>query len=127
MTLEGQFQSQAAVTSGSATIHVTETGAVLQLNDFSTAPGEDLRVMLSPGALSPNDNGGLGLTSSTLIDLGSVTGTGSQRLHMDTKRWSAMPSPVRSVVIYNYADRTAYGTANLTDLQAMDPSTPAAD
>ena len=33
--------------------------------------------------------------------------------------WSTMPSPVRTVVIYNYSERTAHGTANLTDMQAL--------
>jgi hypothetical protein len=29
--------------------------------------------------------------------------------------WEAMPEPVRSVVIYNFAEKTAYGTANLME------------
>lgn len=103
----------AAIT-GSAVIHVTETGAVLQLKDFSTAPGGDLRLMLSPGTLSPNDKGDLALTSSELLDFGPLDDTASLGIHMDTKMWSSLRSPIRSVVIYNYADRTAYGTANLT-------------
>lgn len=119
MTLEGQFQSQGAVTSGSAIIRVSETGAVLQLQEVSTEPGEDLRLMLSPGTLSPNAQGELGLTSSTFIELGPLTGTPDQRIDVDAKRWSMMPEPVRSVVIYNYAERTAYGTANLADLQSV--------
>lgn len=118
-TLEGKFQSQGAVTSGGVTIRVTDTGAVLQLEDFSTEPGEDLRLMLGPGTLSTDATGSLGLTSTTLIDLGPVSGAASQRVDMDTKMWSAMPSSVRSVVIYNYSERTAYGTANLTDIQEL--------
>ncbi|WP_139023236.1 DM13 domain-containing protein [Arthrobacter globiformis] len=114
MTLEGKFQSQAAVTDGSAMIHVTNRGAVLQLKDFSTAPGEDLRLMLSPGTLSPNDEGDPAITSSELLDLGPIDDTASLRIHMDTKMWSSIRSPIRSVVIYNNAERTAYGTANLT-------------
>jgi hypothetical protein len=34
---------------------------------------------------------------------------------MDRRMWDAMPEPVRSVVIYNFAEKTAYGTANLTE------------
>ncbi|WP_320537498.1 hypothetical protein [Pseudarthrobacter sp. IC2-21] len=112
--LEGRFQSQAAVTRGVATIRVTDTGAVLELKEFSTAPGVDLRIMLSPGTLSPGANGEAGLTSATLIDLAPLSDQPSQRIDMDIKMWSALPAPVRSVVIYNYADRTAHGTANLT-------------
>ncbi|WP_461190273.1 DM13 domain-containing protein [Arthrobacter sp. Z4-13] len=114
MTLEGKFQSQAAVTDGSATIHVTDTGAVLQLKDFSTGPGEDLRLMLSPGTLRPNDEGDLALTSTELLDLGPLNDTASRGIQMDTKMWSSIRAPIRSVVIHNYAERTAYGTANLT-------------
>lgn len=115
---EGKFQSQAVVTSGSVTVNLTETSAVLQLKDISTGQGDDLRLMLSPGTLSPTASGELGLTSTDLIELGQLDRTGSQRVEMDIRQWSSLPSPVRSVVIYNYADRTAYGTANLTDQQA---------
>jgi hypothetical protein len=39
---------------------------------------------------------------------------------MDSRNWLAMsPEPVRSVVIYNYADKIAYGTANLTETQGF--------
>lgn len=117
VTLEGNFQSQAAATSGLATIRVTETGAVLQLKDLSTGAGEDLRLMLSPGTLSLDAKGEPGLTSTILIELGPLGDGASQRIDMDAKMWSSLPSPVRSVVIYNYADRTAHGTANLTQLQ----------
>jgi hypothetical protein len=117
-TFEGKFQSQAAVTSGSVTVNVTETSAVLQLKDISTGQGDDLRLMLSPGTLSPDATGEVALTSLDLIELGPLDTTGSQRVEMDIRRWSSLPSPVRSVVIYNYADRTAYGTANLIDQQA---------
>ncbi|MEV7636919.1 hypothetical protein AB0N71_12185 [Pseudarthrobacter enclensis] len=39
---------------------------------------------------------------------------GSHRIEISTGMWEAMPKPVRSVVVYNYTDRTVYGTANLT-------------
>ncbi|WP_258061793.1 DM13 domain-containing protein [Arthrobacter sp. ZGTC412] len=117
MILQGKFESQAFVTSGLATIRVSETGAVLQLDDFSTGSGENLRLMLSPGTLSPSDKGEPGLSSTSLIDLGPLNEGPSQRLEMDIKMWSAIQTPVRSVVVFNYADKVAYGTANLTELQ----------
>lgn len=116
----GKFQSQAAVTTGSATLRVTDAGAVLQLKDFATEQGGDLRLMLSPGTLSPDASGGLGLTSTTLIDVGPLDHTADQRVDMDSRMWSTLPEPVRSVVIYDIADRTAFGTANLVAL----PPTP---
>ena len=113
--LQGQFQSQGAVTSGTATISVSGTGAVLQLENFVTGPGDDLRLALSPGTLSPSSSGELELSSSTLIELGPLSQSSSQRVDMDSKMWDAMRDPVRSVVIYNYGDKTTYGTANLTE------------
>ena len=56
----------------------------------------------------------LGVNASTLIDLGSFNYSASQRVGIDSKMWSAMPSAVRSVVIYSLPERVAYGTANLT-------------
>ncbi|WP_235423652.1 DM13 domain-containing protein [Pseudarthrobacter chlorophenolicus] len=115
MTLQGQFQSQGATTTGTATIRVTESGAALQLEDFATGPGDSIRLMLSPGTLRPGPTGKPELSSSTLIELGPLRldRTGSQRIDLEPGRWESMPEPVRSVVIYNYAGRVAYGTANL--------------
>ena len=71
--------------------------------------------MLSPGTLGPGPTGEPELSSSTLIELGPLGRASSQRIDMEPGRWEAMPEPVRSVVIYNYADRAAYGTANLVE------------
>lgn len=117
VTLQGQFQSQGAITTGTATIHVTDSGAVLQIEDFATGTAEDLRLALSPGTLGPGSDGEFELSSSTLIELGPLSQSGSQRVDMDSRMWATMPEPVRSVVIYNYADKTAYGTANLTETE----------
>jgi hypothetical protein len=117
LTLQGHFQSQGATTTGTATIHVTDSAAVLQLEDFATGPGEDLRLVLSPGIVGPGPGGELELSSSMLIDLGPLplSRSSSQRVEMDSRMWEAMPEPVLSVVIYNYAEKTAYGTANLIE------------
>lgn len=113
---QGDFRSQDVATSGTATLRVTDAGAVLELKDVSTGQGEDLRIMLSPGTLSPNTEGELGLTSSTLIDLGPLKLTqAGQRVEVDSKMWADTP-PVGSVVIYNYSNRVAFGTANLTEV-----------
>ncbi|MFC9772759.1 MULTISPECIES: DM13 domain-containing protein [unclassified Pseudarthrobacter] len=113
-TMHGQFQSQAAVTRGTATIRVAASGTVLQLDGFTTGAGDDLRLMLSPGILAPDSTGQPGLSSSTLIELGPLSGSPQQRIDIDARMWSAMAVPVRSVVVYNYADKTAYATANLS-------------
>ncbi|VXB45147.1 DM13 domain-containing protein [Arthrobacter sp. 8AJ] len=114
VTLRGQFQSQGALTTGTVTIHVTKAGAVLQLENLATGTGDDLRLMLSPGTLVPGTGGSAGLSSTKLIELGPLTGAG-QRVEMDAARWAALREPIRSVVIYDYAGKTALGTANLQE------------
>ena len=116
VTLQGQFQSQGAVTTGTATIRTSASGAVLQLSDFATGPAADLRLALSPGTAIPGPQGDLELSSSTLFELAPqpLGNAGSHRIEISTGMWEAMPKPVRSVVVYNYTDRTVYGTANLT-------------
>ncbi|WP_324641965.1 DM13 domain-containing protein [Pseudarthrobacter sp. LT1] len=114
VTLRGQFQSQGAVTTGTVAIHITQAGAVLQLENLATGAGDDLRLMLSPGTLVPGTGGGAGLSSARLIELGPLTGA-SQRVEMDAARWAALREPIRSVVIYDYAGKTALGTANLQE------------
>ncbi|WP_426762782.1 DM13 domain-containing protein [Pseudarthrobacter sp. 1G09] len=117
MTLEGRFQSQGATTTGTATIRVTESGAALQLEGFATGHGDSVRLMLSPGVLRPGPTGEPELSSSTLIELGPLplNRASSQRIDLEPGMWESMPEPARSVVIYNYADRAAYGTANLVE------------
>lgn len=116
VVLEGTFQSQAFPTTGTATIRATDSTLTLELKDFSTENDGELTVVFSPGTLSPNAEGGLGLTSDQLIvmaDLKPISGT--QVYEFEARRWDAMPSAVRSVVIYNFPDRVAYGTANLAE------------
>ena len=70
--------------------------------------------------------GEIELSSSTLIDLGTLphSRSSSPRVEIDARMWTAMPEPVRSVVIYNYAEKTAHGTANLTEKQGSRPPAP---
>ena len=110
---QGDFQSQAANTTGTAAIRVTGSGAVLELQDFATENSEDLRVFLSPGTLSPTANGELTLTSTEMYELGDLNcSTGDQMYDIGSERWANTP-PIGSVVIYDYQARVAYGTANL--------------
>jgi hypothetical protein len=113
-TLVGTFQSQAVSTTGTATIEVNESGAILQLENMATGPGDDLRVMLSPGTLTPGAGGVSALSSTRLLELGPFRAGASQHFVMDSQMWDTVPEPVLSVVIYNYATKTAYGTANLS-------------
>jgi hypothetical protein len=67
--------------------------------------------------LSPNADGELGLTSTQLNVIADLKlAQGSQQYELATKMWATLPSPVRSVVIYNFPARVAYGTANLTEV-----------
>ncbi|MEV8130463.1 DM13 domain-containing protein [Pseudarthrobacter oxydans] len=117
VVLEGTFQSQAFPTTGTATIRAADSGATLELKDFSTEDDGQLTVVFSPGTLSPNAEGEFGLTSDQLIVMADLKpGSGTQVYEFEARRWAAMPSAVKSVVIYNFPDRVAYGTANLTEM-----------
>ncbi|UKA59299.1 DM13 domain-containing protein [Arthrobacter sp. FW306-2-2C-D06B] len=112
-TVQGNFQSQAANTRGTATIRVTDSGATLELKDFATENSKDLRVFLSPGTLSPGANGKLGLTSTVMYELGALKSSqGDQQYEIGSQQWANTPA-IGSVVIYDYSARLAYGAANL--------------
>ncbi len=117
--LEGTFQSQAFPTTGTATIRATDSTLTLELKDFSTQDDGDLTVVFSPGTLSPNSKGEPGLTSDQLIVMADLkAASGTQVYEFEARRWDEMPSAVRSVVIYNFPNRVAYGTANLSETPA---------
>ena len=112
-TVEGDFQSQAASTKGSATLRVTGSGAVLELKDFATENSTDLRLYLSPGTLSPGENGELGLTSTVMHELGGLKSfQGNQQYEISSQQWADTPA-IGSVIVYDYPTRSAYGTATL--------------
>lgn len=116
LVLEGTFQSQAFPTTGTATLRATGSSLTLELKDFSTQDDGDLTVVFSPGTLSPDSKGEPGLTSDQLIVMADLkAASGTQVYAFEARRWDAMPSAVRSVVIYNFPNRVAYGTANLTE------------
>lgn len=117
VVLEGKFQSQAFATNGTASIRVTESALTLELRDFSTEDTGDLSVVFSPGTLSPAAGGELGLTSDQLNVIADLkSASGAQVYELDARMWDALPAAARSVVIYNFRDRVAYGTANLTQM-----------
>jgi hypothetical protein len=117
VVLEGTFQSQAFPTTGTATIRVTDSAVTLELKDFSTEDDGKLTVVFSPGTLSPNAEGEFGLTSDQLIVIADLKpASGTHVYELEARMWDALPSKIRSVVIYNFPDRVAYGTANLTEM-----------
>ena len=92
---------------------MTDSGAVLELKDFATENSEDLRVYLSPGTLSPDENGELGLTSTVMHELGELKSfQGNQQYEISSQQWADTPA-IGSVIVYDYPTRSAYGTANL--------------
>ncbi len=113
--MQGTFQSLADATTGTATLEVNESGAVLQLEDMSTGPGKDLRVMLSPGTLAARAGGELEVSSTKMIEIGPFRAGATQRFVMDSQMWTAMEEPVRSVLIYDYSAKNTRGAAALSD------------
>lgn len=114
-TMQGPFQSLGAATTGAAILEVNESGAVLQLGDMATEPGQDLRVMLSPGTLVVGVGGELKLSSMKMIEIGPFRAGATQRFVMDAQMWTAMQDPVRSVLIYDYSAKKTRAAAVLSD------------
>lgn len=114
-TMQGSFQSLTAVTSGTATLEVNESGAVVQLEGMATEPGKDLRVMLSPGSLAAGVGGELELSSTKMIEIGPFRAGATQRFVMDAQMWTAIQDPVRSVLIYDYSDKNTRAAAVLSE------------
>jgi hypothetical protein len=113
--MQGPFQSLTAATSGTATLEVNESGAVVQLEDMTTEPGKDLRVMLSPGTLAAGPGGELEVSSTKMIEIGPLRAGATQRFVMDSQMWAAMQEPVRTVLIYDYSAKNTRGAAVLSD------------
>lgn len=113
--MQGSFQSLTAVTSGTATLEVNESGAVVQLEGMATEPGKDLRVMLSPGSLAAGVGGELELSSTKMIEIGPFRAGATQRFVMDAQMWTAIQDPVRSVLIYDYSDKNTRAAAVLSE------------
>lgn len=112
--LSGTFVSQAVPTSGEVIITQTPDSLVLELKDFSTSPGEELYVTVNPGAMTKDaagDNVVNDPTQYMLEKLRSTTGTQSYDL---TYMIESFPE-VRSVTIYNYSTREAFGSANVKE------------
>ena len=49
-----------------------------------------------------------------MIEIGPFRAGATQRFVMDSGMWAAIREPVRSVLIYDYATKSTYGTANLS-------------
>lgn len=111
--MEGQFQSLAGTTTGTATLEVNESGAVLQLADMATEPGKDLRVMLSPGTLASGAGGEPELSSTRMIEIGPFRAGTTHRFVMDRHKWESIQEPVGSVLIYDYSAKNTRGAAVL--------------
>lgn len=114
-TMQGSFQSLTAATSGTATLEVNESGAVLQLENMASEPGKDLRVMLSPGTLAAGVGGDLELSSTEMIEIGQFRDGATQRFVMEAQMWTAMQDPARSVLIYDYSAKNTRAVAVLSD------------
>lgn len=70
---------------------------------------------MSPGILTPVADGESALSSTKMLEIGPFRAGATQHFVMESRMWDTMPDPVKSVVIYDYATKTAYGTANLSD------------
>lgn len=115
--LSGRFISQGTRTTGVAHIAGTATGATLTLEDFSTTPNPNLKVILNEGALSKDTSGDMVVEDPKFLDIGGKVkpGTGSQTFELPP----SPPFTIRSVTIMDSRTNVAYGTADLTPGPAL--------
>jgi hypothetical protein len=109
--LSGRFVSQGTRTVGVAHIAETQAGASLTLEDFSTTPNPDLKVILNEGALSKDASGDMVVEDPKHLEIGGQVKPGP------SQTFELPPHPpyiIRSVTIIDSRTRVAYGTADLT-------------
>ncbi|GAA5189536.1 MULTISPECIES: DM13 domain-containing protein [Arthrobacter] len=110
--LSGRFISQGTRTVGVVRIAGTSTGATLTLENVSTTPNPDLKVILNEGALSKDTSGDMVVQDPKSMDIGVQLkpGPGSQSFELPP----SPPFTIRSVTIMDPRTHIAYGTAELT-------------
>ena len=85
----------------------------ITLTGFSTGPGDDLRLNLSPGSLEKKADGYFSVTDNMQYELpGKIDPASTNQTFV-----FAIPSfpmdTIRSFTVYDYANRTAFGSAAL--------------
>jgi hypothetical protein len=109
----GDFVSQGATTTGTVTIaSISDDEFSITLTNFSTGPGDDLRLRLSPGELVQGSDGFYYVDGSTLELPGNV----DPNLASQTFVYNASAlafGEFRSFTVYDYASLVAFGSAAL--------------
>jgi hypothetical protein len=112
--VSGTFVSQGAPTEGTVSISQTSDKEFeIKLTDFSTGAGDDLRIWLSPGALEKDAGGHFSVAGERQYELpGKIDATQTDQVFVFPLT-SFPQETVRSFTVYDYANRTAFGSATL--------------
>jgi Electron transfer DM13 len=109
----GDFVSQGAATAGTATLtSISEYDFSITLDNFSTGPGDDLRLRLSTGELVQGADGNYYVDGNSLELPGDVDTTLSNQTFTFGSE-SLTFGEFRSLTVYDYTNRVALGSAAL--------------
>jgi len=115
LPLSGDLVSQGTRTTGTVTLTAaTDTEFTLTLSGFSTGPGDDLRLQLSPGELVKGADGYYSINDNTRIELEGAVDPQAPEQTFSVPMMVLDTWQVRSFTVYDYANRTALGFAALT-------------
>jgi hypothetical protein len=114
LPLAGEFVSQGGTTAGSVNIERDASGTItISLSGFSTEAADDLRMHLNTGSLVTGADGISYVDGGVQLELAGPVDPGAA-----TQQWvyptpAVRFDPIRSITIYDYATRTAWGSAAL--------------
>ena len=115
LPLYGELVSQGSRTVGTVTLAASsDSEFTLTLSGFSTAPGDDLRLQLSPGELVKGEDGYYSIDDNTRIEVEGTVDPDEPEQSFTVPLMVLDAWQVRSFTIYDYANRVALGSAALS-------------
>jgi hypothetical protein len=106
--------SQGAETTGTVTISATsDTEFTIALSNFSTDAGDDLRLWLSEGELVQGDDGFYYVAGDAQLELAGTIDPSDLEQSFVFPISALSDWDVRAFTVYDYANRTALGSAAL--------------
>jgi hypothetical protein len=117
LPLSGSFVTQGAPTTGTVSVREEADGRItFAFAGFSTEGSADLRIWLNLGPLAQDADGYYYADSSVQYEVrGTVDATlRDQTFEVPAEAASFLPADVQSLTVYDYANRTALGSADLS-------------
>jgi hypothetical protein len=114
LPLTGTFVSQGATTTGTVSIEDVGDGTfAITLSGFSTGIGDDLQLYLSPRPLQQDKDGHYFVDGDWYVVEGKVESSIAEQSFTYPSDLRFLPPDIQSITVYDYANRTAFGSAAL--------------